>query len=643
MTRRAPARVTFLSVMAAMAGALVFCARADAQITVTNATFPAAGDTLRLAHDNAPGPCVFITPPGGPQTWDFSCLVSEATQDIVYRPASEGSVVVPGAEMFAVTSPYVPQWPASAVEEYYDVTSTGIRVQATYGKVGYVVADSVVNLNPLFQVRSAPMNFFDIRQSSSGKLAAFDDTEFSPAFLASMPFTADSLRYRVAVNELFVVDAFGTLSIPGGTYDVLREKRTRYTETRLDAKINPLGWLDVTDIAIQFAGHPDLGVDTLVHYSFYSNVAKEPIAVVATDNSQLRPVRVTFKRSDPVCQNDGDPCGDPSSSACDLPDTCLAGVCVPNYVAAGAACGSSSDTACTNPDSCDGAGACVPNDEPNGTACSDGNACTTGDTCQDGTCAAGPPPDCSDGDACTIDSCSPATGCVHQPDPVCVPPISVLSAVLQVESCAPANGALDPSERVTYAVTLRNNGSQATSSLVATLLPSASVSSPSGAQSYGAIPAGGSATRAFTWTGLGACGATWSAALALADGTQSLPSVNVTGTYGTPGPVCTAGCAVVRIATKTALSRNADGSVRAVVTLSNTGSVQADNVVLTSALLGTSSGTPLPQAAANIAPGQSQTLTVTFPSSVLAGGSVLRLGGTYAGGTFTSSLRVAVP
>ena len=31
----------------------------------------------------------------------------------------------------------------------------------------------------------------------------------------------------------------------GGDYEVLREKRTRYREKRLDAKIAPLGWLAV--------------------------------------------------------------------------------------------------------------------------------------------------------------------------------------------------------------------------------------------------------------------------------------------------------------------------------------------------------------------------------------------------------------
>ncbi len=50
-----------------------------------------------------------------------------------------------------------------------------------------------------------------------------------------------------------------------------------------------------------------------------------------------------------------------------------------------------------------------------GTACDDGNACTTSDACSGGanSCVGGPPPNCDDQNTCTADSCNPATGCVN--------------------------------------------------------------------------------------------------------------------------------------------------------------------------------------------------------------------------------------
>jgi hypothetical protein len=62
---------------------------------------------------------------------------------------------------------------------------------------------------------------------------------------------------------------------------------------------------------------------------------------------------------------------------------------------------------------------CTP--KPNGTSCSDGNACTANDTCNTGQCASGPPPNCDDGNFCTTDSCDSSNGCVHAP--ICTNPV----------------------------------------------------------------------------------------------------------------------------------------------------------------------------------------------------------------------------
>jgi dihydroorotate dehydrogenase len=45
-----------------------------------------------------------------------------------------------------------------------------------------------------------------------------------------------------------VVDGYGTCQIPGGTYPVLRQKRTDYTTTALDVLVPFLGWVDLSTI-----------------------------------------------------------------------------------------------------------------------------------------------------------------------------------------------------------------------------------------------------------------------------------------------------------------------------------------------------------------------------------------------------------
>lgn len=63
----------------------------------------------------------------------------------------------------------------------------------------------------------------------------------------------------------------------------------------MDAKVPPLGWLDVTDVAIQALGLTALGVDTTVAYHFFSNTAKEPVAIITLDNSQSRVTSAQYK------------------------------------------------------------------------------------------------------------------------------------------------------------------------------------------------------------------------------------------------------------------------------------------------------------------------------------------------------------
>jgi cysteine-rich repeat protein len=78
-----------------------------------------------------------------------------------------------------------------------------------------------------------------------------------------------------------------------------------------------------------------------------------------------------------------------ATGACDVAETCTgtSAACPADaYQPSGTACGNSTTTACTNPDSCNGLGTCEANHKPDGTSCSDRNACTIDDACQAGAC-----------------------------------------------------------------------------------------------------------------------------------------------------------------------------------------------------------------------------------------------------------------
>ena len=128
--------------------------------------------------------------------------------------------------------------------------------------------------------------------------------------------------------------------------------------------------------------------------------------------------------------NDNNPCTDDSCSptagcahanntvacddgnACTQADTCQSGVCL-----------GSNPVVCSASDACHDAGTCDPATgicsnpvAPDGTGCSDGNACTPTDSCQGGACTGSSPVVCAASDAChEAGTCNPATGVCSNP------------------------------------------------------------------------------------------------------------------------------------------------------------------------------------------------------------------------------------
>ncbi|MEI9947263.1 MAG: S8 family serine peptidase [Chitinophagaceae bacterium] len=120
----------------------------------------------------------------------------------------------------------------------------------------------------------------------------------------------------------------------------------------------------------------------------------------------------------------------------------------------------------------------------------------------------------------------------------CVAPPVIINASSPVEITAenavPANNAPDPGETLTVNLPLINIGTGNSSNLVATLLPTGGVTSPSGPQTYGVVTGGGPAVKKpFTFTAAGNCGDNITLTLSLKDGAADLGTVTYTLQLGT--------------------------------------------------------------------------------------------------------------
>ncbi len=262
---------------------------ATAQITITNAVFPEVGDTLHYHFGNQPGAINQIfTPPGLGQVWDLSGLQPTQSWNQIMKNPATGSAQAsfPGASIV-----YNPVNSASQV--YLQVTGTQVLNMGYFGldELGLglnLLFDKVPNLEETW----APVNFFDLRQSTSNVLTAFD-APIAPPILLNLVPTADSFRIRVTYQRVSAVDASGTMTIPSGTFDVLRKKRTEYKSMAVDVKVAPLGWIDISTIGGQQI--LPLGTDTITTFHFLNDVSKEAIAVCTLNTAQNAVTGVQYK------------------------------------------------------------------------------------------------------------------------------------------------------------------------------------------------------------------------------------------------------------------------------------------------------------------------------------------------------------
>ena len=265
----------------------------SAQITVTNATFPAAGDTIKIASDIDPTGIV-IGNSGGPYSWDFTSLTPSDRQVTYFQAASNGAFFsrFPNAELVTIGT--------LQEEVYYDVSATvfaNLGLSGVQFAIGFPVMTEL-HFSPPLPERHAPLDFLDLNLSNSNATISIPSSALPAGILDSLGIPSgllDSIRLRISIQRLDLVDAYGSLAIPGGIYDVLREQRTDYTTTGIDIHNLLLGWVDVTSIIGGSGGNLGIGTDTTVTYNFISNTEKEPIASVTVDHITFVPLEVEYK------------------------------------------------------------------------------------------------------------------------------------------------------------------------------------------------------------------------------------------------------------------------------------------------------------------------------------------------------------
>lgn len=269
---------------------------AKGQITITKASFPVAGDSLVLSTDETVSN-IKIAKNGINQTWDFRTLNASTVQVSYFKVASQGAAAAqfPAAELVEKRG---------TLDYYINVTNDRLEEIGVSGSsADFFNLNTTTRVSPPRVSRRAPMNFLDLNSSTPATIVAFSLATLPDSLKTLFGGAAgliDSIRVKFSSTRNDLVDGYGTVRLPMGDFEVLREKRISYSQTDLEAFLKlTKSWINVSQLLggqIPGGFQNFLGKDTVFTYHYYAEGVKEPIAIATMDNlDNTKALEVTYK------------------------------------------------------------------------------------------------------------------------------------------------------------------------------------------------------------------------------------------------------------------------------------------------------------------------------------------------------------
>ncbi len=186
------------------------------QITITNANIAPEGVTIIQANDTLPDSSIQPGNSGANQTWNFSA----ATADYLDTLYTELPSWTPYADSFPNANYVIRQ--TFSGDTSYVFADRNDDFFASLGYAGSMDDSSFVTLEVIPQeiIMDFPVEYGNQRTESF---------YYQETMVSTIPGT-DSLRFKTATEKSVEVDAWGTITMPNGSYNCLRTitNRTDY-------------------------------------------------------------------------------------------------------------------------------------------------------------------------------------------------------------------------------------------------------------------------------------------------------------------------------------------------------------------------------------------------------------------------------
>ncbi len=241
------------------------------QISIDKFSMPSQGETLKTwisINTN-----VDLGTKEGPQTWDFTSLTKNVENNVELLDPTEGSVEVSSASFLIKAGDFV--------ERYFEKTDTEIKeiYLRTLDPIfqTYEISNSYAEA-PVY--RKGTILYGQNYSSNSIYRAAIAWDDLPDTITGQINLAFDSIRINTNFLRQDTIDAYGTVLLPDGEWEALRESTT--IERTITIDVFFLGtWIEAPAEILETAlgGFADvLAPDTSYVTNFYTDQAIEVLA-----------------------------------------------------------------------------------------------------------------------------------------------------------------------------------------------------------------------------------------------------------------------------------------------------------------------------------------------------------------------------
>lgn len=237
-----------------------------AQITITTADIAAPVKVIYQANDTLLTSSAIVGSFGISQTWNMTSLANHTTDTMTFMSASW----LPNAN-FPTSNLIIKQgWQNNYI--YATNSASSFTIEGLSGTADFGAGPMTINqVNTPSEIL---MNFPGTYLSSFTNNYV-NNTNIYLGYDPGFGFVIDSVRLHSHVKKTSLVDAWGTLTTPLGTFNVLRVEETVVRHDTTDAQIPAFGgWIyDVDDTA-----------DSTTGYSWWANGVGFPLVSIKLDS-----------------------------------------------------------------------------------------------------------------------------------------------------------------------------------------------------------------------------------------------------------------------------------------------------------------------------------------------------------------------